>query len=375
MAAPTEVYVDPAIAGNSGTGTALDPYGDLQYAINTISAVTTPAIDNTNGVRFNVKAGTAEVLAATLSLASYDGTPSESAPLIIQGYTTSVGDGGIGAIDGDETYGCFTGEHYVHLRDLNIYDGGAAKLVDLGNGCSVVECEVHNTTGNCIEVESAGNVTGCNVYEGDAVGINLGNSNSEATNNYLKNGTNQFTQAISCGSASKVERNIISVDGGTNGIVLSIDSARAVHNTIFSAGGAGAGIAFSSAVKFNRVVENNYIEGFSGAGGDGIDFASISENGTIYRNNAFYGNTADETNKTAGECLIDEDNQLALGASAIAKSGANTFANRFTYFAPLAVIQADAYPSGARLDIGAVQHADPAGGGGMLRGNKQGNKQ
>jgi len=30
----TEIYVDPAIAANSGTGTSGDPYGDLQYALN-----------------------------------------------------------------------------------------------------------------------------------------------------------------------------------------------------------------------------------------------------------------------------------------------------------------------------------------------------
>ena len=55
----TEVYVDPAINGNSGTGTLVDPYGDLQYALDT------KARDSTNGDRFNIKAGTAEVLAVT----------------------------------------------------------------------------------------------------------------------------------------------------------------------------------------------------------------------------------------------------------------------------------------------------------------------
>lgn len=80
----TEYYIDPAIDANSGTGTIGDPFGDLQYALDTVTR------DGTNGDRFNVKAGTAEVLTAALSLATY-GTPTEAAPLVIQGYTSAAG--------------------------------------------------------------------------------------------------------------------------------------------------------------------------------------------------------------------------------------------------------------------------------------------
>ena len=88
----TNYYVDPAINANSGTGTLGDPFGDLQYALNTITR------NATDGDRINIKAGTAEVMAAAISLTTY-GTPAQAAPLIFQGYTSAQGDGGIGEIN------------------------------------------------------------------------------------------------------------------------------------------------------------------------------------------------------------------------------------------------------------------------------------
>ena len=91
MAYPTHVYVDPSIAGDSGTGTIGDPYGDLQYALNTVTR-------GTDGNQFNIKAGTDEVLAASITTATY-GTPSTSQPLIFRGYTSAANDGGQASID------------------------------------------------------------------------------------------------------------------------------------------------------------------------------------------------------------------------------------------------------------------------------------
>lgn len=88
----TEYYVDPAINANSGTGTIGDPFGDLQYGLNTVTR------NATDGDRFNIKAGTAEVMAAAIDLTTY-GTPTQAAPLIFQGYTSAQGDGGIGEIN------------------------------------------------------------------------------------------------------------------------------------------------------------------------------------------------------------------------------------------------------------------------------------
>lgn len=84
----TEIYVDPSIAGDSGAGTIGDPYGDLEYAIEQIT------FDTSNGNRINIKAGTDEVLAVELGAAISGASisPSETAPLIFQGYTTTAGE-------------------------------------------------------------------------------------------------------------------------------------------------------------------------------------------------------------------------------------------------------------------------------------------
>jgi len=82
-------------------------------------------------------------------------------------------------------------------------------------------------------------------------------------------------------------------------------------------------------------------------------------------NNALYNNT---THYTLNDAISIGDNE-ELGASPFAKSGADTFANRFTYFAPVDTgnVIGGAYPSGANLDKGAVQAA-AAGGGIRLAG-------
>jgi len=182
--------------------------------------------------------------------------------------------------------------------------------------------------------------------------------------NFLQNGTNKFDYALVGDTSASIRHNIVTFDNaasGSVGVYAYDDNIKVSNNTFLSASGTAAAIDFIAAVKGNRLIENNYIEGFDGTGGTGIDFQSQSEGGCINRNNAHHN--AGETDK-GDMLLIDEDNETSLAASAIAKSGANTFANRYTYFAPLAAIQGEAYPTAARRDIGAVQHADPAGGGG-----------
>ena len=56
-----------------------------------------------------------------------------------------------------------------------------------------------------------------------------------------------------------------------------------------------------------------------------------------------------------------------LSVEVFEKSGSDTFANRFAYFAPKDVGNLWRGSSSGNLDKGAVQHADPAGGGGDLR--------
>ena len=98
----TEVYVDPSINFDSGTGTLVDPYGDLEYAIRE------ETFDLVNGTRLNIKAGAVETLVAPLNTSFADTSVSIAWPIgatgtpsvTLQGYTATAGDGGQGDISG-----------------------------------------------------------------------------------------------------------------------------------------------------------------------------------------------------------------------------------------------------------------------------------
>jgi hypothetical protein len=79
----------------------------------------------------------------------------------------------------------------------------------------------------------------------------------------------------------------------------------------------------------------------------------------LYGYNGMYNNATDYSGSVdIIQALGDNE---SLGSSPFAKSGADTVANRFAYFEPADVgnVRGGAYPSGCRLDKGAVQHADP----------------
>jgi len=129
MAAPTEYYVDPG-SGNDSTGDGLSDgtaWATIQHALDTIT-------QGAVGDRINVKSGTADTLAAALDIATNYGSPSQTAPLIIQGYATSAGDGdfeagtGIGEVDGDGSYGMFAAAtNYVYVRHMKVHNCGSAR--------------------------------------------------------------------------------------------------------------------------------------------------------------------------------------------------------------------------------------------------------
>lgn len=132
MGTPTDYYVDPSIAGNSGSGTIGDPYGDLQHALDSVTR------DSTNGDQFNIKAGTDEILSAALDLSTY-GTPSKSARVFFRGYTTSKGDGGIGGISGGGSVAILAATvQYITWRDMHLHNCGSADIVQASDGLSLI---------------------------------------------------------------------------------------------------------------------------------------------------------------------------------------------------------------------------------------------
>lgn len=355
MAQPTDYYVDPSIAGASGAGTVGDPYGDIQHALDTVTR------DATNGDRFNIKSGTDEILAATLGLATY-GTPAETAPLIFQGYTSTAGDGGIGGIDGNAgNFAMMAATGYVSWIDMHLHNTGTAGVVTCGTQNCIYNCEVDTTTGIALALSSYSRIMNNHIHTFGTYGIQQPNLYATILGNYISDAS--ATAAIEMtNSVNTVVGNIISIGGATNGIELSYDSQVVIGNSILSASGSGTGI-LKNANRHTQVIINNLVEGFTT--GTGIDLGNYSQNIAMYGGNAAYNNGTDFDTVGGSDWIYDFGDNESLGASPFSKSGSDTFANRATYFAPADTgnVQGGAYPTAFRRDKGAVQHADPAGGG------------
>lgn len=346
MGSPTNYYVDPAIAANSGTGTIGDPYGDLQYALNTVTR------DATNGDQFNVKAGTDEVLAAALSLATY-GTPTITAPLILRGYTSAANDGGVGGISGNGSLGMFASAYnFVHLIDMHFHNSGSAVILNVGN-CYIRGCEVNNTTGNGIAIGNNGVVVGCYIH--DCGGVGVTSTLAHIYGNFLKNGTKKFSSSLGAISAAgAIAFNVLSLDSASDGIRANSNNAFIFNNSIYSSSGTGAGIDTGGGTQ-GIAIFNNIIEGFSGTGGIGVVIGS-SKGITLYTSNKFYNNSTHES--ISSDLYNNAGNNDTLGASPFTNPSGDDFSVS-------TAVKAGAYPSSFRgsstnqyLDVGAAQREE-----------------
>ena len=352
MGTPTETYVDPSIAADSGAGTSGDPYGDLQYALDTVTR------DSTNGDRFNIKSGTDEILSSSLSLATY-GSPGTTSPLIFQGYTTTAEDGGIGGISGNGSVAIWnnTINDYIHWVDLHLHTCGAATIVTVDVRCSFTNCEFDNTTGGGVVTDSACRFFNCYFHNIGAVGIQVA-ATAIIEGCYFKNETNDFTTAILSTTAdSYIGSNTLDLDGTSNGIVFSSHRNLIKGNSVFSSAGTGTGIEITSG--YNQILINNICEGFSGTGGIGFDLQSGADF-ILYGNNAAYNNATNYNENS--DFISDIGNNETLLASPFTNAGSADFTIDTT-------VKATAYPTDnynglsirTHLDKGALQREEAGG--------------
>lgn len=299
----TEVYVDPSIAADSGTGTIGDPYGDLQYALNTKTR------DSTNGDRFNVKAGTAEVLAATLSFTTY-GTPTAAAPLWIQGYTSAAGDGGIGEISGNATYKIAVLANYTQIKDMKIGNVGNNDIISGGSNCLCFNVEFHTatkTSGTAVLSGDGSHFIYCSFHDIEATMAGGAKTSVFACSFYEGSATCVAAYAIS--GYDKLVGNIISVKSTANGITNGGGSSTLVANNIIY-GNASNGIGLKLDGTANLYV-NNIIEGFSASGGKGLSVTGTSRTGRFAGYNGYYNNATN----IDGTTYVDIGGDVTYSAS------------------------------------------------------------
>lgn len=352
----SQYYVDPAINANSGAGTIGSPYGDLQYALNNITR------NATDGDQINVKAGTAEVLAASLTLATY-GTPSRSAKLTFRGYTIAASDGGVGVINCAGTYALFAATYnYLILIDLRVTAAGAAEIVTLGTESIISHCEIDTTTAVGLRLSTGSMALNCYVHDCGSYSIILAGNGSGAHGNYVVSTAASGLYSVASATATD---NIVKCSGSSNGVQDAGYSLLFVaNNVLFSVAGTGKGISIGDNGGGSYI--NNIIVGFSGAGGIGISSHATSAL-ALLAYNAFYNNTTPQS--LAGVAsMTGGDVTLAADPFTDAANGDFTLTT-----ASLAALRSAGWPAsylGAHantkpnITIGALQYGPPPTGGG-----------
>lgn len=306
--APTQYYVDPVINANIGTGTIGNPFGDLQYALNTVTR------DTANGDQINIKAGTAELLAATLSLSTY-GVPTAGAPLVLRGYTAAADDGGRGIVSGNN--GNFTllqnAVNFLHLRDLRLTNTGSAYVLGyLGNYCSIINCEIDTSASHGLLIAGACVVDSCYVHDVNGHGIYT-ESGATIVRNCCIVGVASNNGAYGIyliNPACKAHSNLIKLGTNGTGICSLSNGAEIIQNAVIGVNNTGKGIEMSGS-SVNSVVANNIVAGFSGSGGRGYSITANSL--AIYRSNAAYNN-ATNYYESYSFAMTSDDNQTLAAA-------------------------------------------------------------
>ena len=315
----TEIYVDPSINANSGDGSIGNPYGDLQHAFNSETLATT----GSQITRFNIKSGTDEVMAADLVWTSF-GTPNDSdRPVMIEGYTSTAGDGGRGSIDANNGFIDVSGHDYVTLSNLDIIGDHDDYLVHLDNNCAIHNCYIEQQgnrgavylDGNCTVTDSIIRSVGPGTYSQNCLD---GNS---AGKKYLFNCFVEYN-----GTGMAVYRydtidSVIVCNGLSYG--LNISNGHSCIGNIFysSAAGTKAAIEIDATVP-HVIVANNYVEGWSHSFGRCVDDNIDKPDGYTSLNNYYFNCTA-----TTDGSLVQYNNHLAdwilLGSSAITTVGSD----------------------------------------------------
>jgi hypothetical protein len=336
MAAPTAYYVDPSINANSGSGTSGSPYGDLQYALNTITR------DSTNGDIIHIKAGTSEILTAGLALTTY-GTPTAAAPLIFRGYTSTAADGGIGTIDGAGSFGVFASTVLVgiHARDMRFTNSGATDLMRTNGDSYFENCRFDNTTASPVRFGGAVLLHRCRCDNYGTAARFSGSSDVFACVFDPTSRTPTAAVQFDSGMVAFVG-NRIRVTGASNGISYVTNNQTIRNNAIAwvsgSGTGTGAGILPGGVSLRGIAVVNNYVEGFAGTGGTGIKDSNATTR-PVYSafgfNKVYNCTTAFDV---TGDKRADLGSDATLGASALTSASGGDFT-------PSSAIDDEGYPA------------------------------
>lgn len=310
---------------------------------------------------------------STYSITSAIGITTTGKPIIVQGYSSSVGDGGRATIDGSTSVNNIisdSGFAVSMYRDLifrTSFASGSTDLVTDGHGCFWVRCVFTGSRGNGLVISaSSGQATECEAYANNK-------SNSAAFGGFQlsaqgtlsrcyshdNTGANNSGIVISATTGAAIDNCVLDTNGG-HGILISANNKTRIANCDFY-NNTSDGVHFNSGLVANSyVIENsNFIKN----GGAGINNASAGVSGYVYNCGYGAGTQANTSSDTLG---------------ALEKTGTVTYASNTTpYNAPTTgdfrIVSKEAFNVGrgaftetdgtntgtvAYPDIGAAQHQD-----------------
>lgn len=241
MPNPLDVFVDPGAGVDSpGNGSIGSPYQTTQYAYTDTSL-------GTDGTRFNIKVGATDTTGNT-PLTLSNGTP--DAPLYIQGYTATAGDGGRGHIDTGTVSLLAAGYNYFHVQDMEI----TANTANIGVYSSLVNNVLNCSPGGTQYTKIIGNTINGNVT--------LSSQGSDCRYNKI---THSSGWGITINGQSACHHNvIISQSGATGAILLSGHDSEAANNSCYASAAVTHGIRGDDA-SFVVGAYNNLVQGYTTA--------------------------------------------------------------------------------------------------------------
>lgn len=328
-------YIDTSASGG-GDGSESDPYENLQEAIDTSAG------PGTYGAVAWLCKGSETIDSAGLDWSSC--TWVTSPRLLIQGYDTTPGDGGLYEIDVNGSTWSEDAVDDIIFHSLGVTNPGATatSFIALNSyAVAVVNCHFSdfNTDTRVVHVGKTNCwVGGCSFTDINARCIDGPHAVYGCL--FYNSGTRTITECMNDGP-SDITNCMFALSDGSNGINTEI--ARNITNNSFYCSDA-TGYAVRLYKGMNRCL-SNVIEGFS-VGIELTNYAyatkGIIEANSIYNctQNAGDSSTAAPANLTHGQWRIIGDSgglgvaNENLSASPFAKSGSVSWANRRAYFEP-----------------------------------------
>lgn len=364
MASPTNYYVDPLNGSDStGNGTSGTPWKSVQKALNTITR------DATNGDQINVRDTADDVLASSLNFGAY-GTPAANAPLVVRGYTSAAGDGGVGALNGNGlvaivNQNVFVPPPYLYFIDLRLHNAGASNQIAIGhtygNSMYFFRCKIENAGGGGIQLR-VGMAIGCHFKNLGGIALDtLAFGGGIFAWNFFESGpVYHATTMLDLYDTSSTTAcfNIIKLGGasGQIGIFLGGDQNSIFNNVVWAPIKTDkAGLLFRTVGYNGNSIYNNIFEGLA----IGINFVGTGHTQWLYGRNAFY-DCASNYNSSVVK-LVDVGADISLASSPFTDPANNDFSVS-------TALKAAGYPSSflgsntnQYLDIGAAQRQEAGG--------------